>query len=288
MVPAPLSWRLRTRTIDLSRGALIGVLNVTPDSFSDGGMYVDSEAAIAHGLSMTDQGAAVVDVGGESTRPGSAPVPVEVELGRVLPVVEGLAQEGIAVSIDTWKPEVAEAALHSGAEIVNDVRACRESGMAELVAEAGCGVIMMHMQGTPRDMQLEPSYDDVVSEVAEFLKARMDVVAGAGLSQDHIAIDPGIGFGKNLEHNLELIRSLSRLAGLAPVVLGASRKTFLGTLTGLEDPAERDLATAVITVVGFLNGARVFRVHDVAGSQQALAIGVAIVADKQWDAWRPD
>ena len=272
------TWRLRTRTLDLSRGVLMGVLNVTPDSFSDGGVYLDPEAATQRGLDMVSQGAAIIDVGGESTRPGSSPVSPEVELERVLPVVRALTGEGVAVSIDTSKPEVAEAAVAQGAEIVNDVTALSAPGMAELVAGAGCGVVLMHMKGTPRDMQADPRYDDVVAEVKAYLSARIDRVTDLGLDRSHVVVDPGIGFGKTVEHNLELIRRLDELATLAPVLLGASRKTFLGRITGIEDASGRDLATAVTTTVGFLNGARVFRVHDVFSSQQALALGVAIVA----------
>lgn len=266
--------------MDLSGGALMGVLNVTPDSFSDGGLHLDTEAAISHGLSMIQQGAEIIDVGGESTRPGSEPVSAQVEIERVLPVVEGLCRGGVTVSIDTSKPVVAEAALGAGAEIVNDVRACREPGMTEIVAEWGCGVVLMHMRGTPGDMHLNPRYDDVVAEVEQFLIERMERVTAAGVDPSSIVVDPGIGFGKTLDHNLSLINGLNSLTRHAPVVLGASRKRFLGTLSGAASPADRDLATAVTTAVGFLNGARVFRVHDVAGSKQALAISAAIVTSQ--------
>ncbi|MCH7900622.1 MAG: dihydropteroate synthase [Acidobacteria bacterium] len=258
----------------------MGVLNVTPDSFSDGGLHLDPIAAVSHGLAMAKQGAEIIDVGGESTRAGSEPVLDRVEMERVLPVVEGLCREGVTVSIDTSKPVVAEAAFSRGAEILNDVRACREPGMAELVAEAGCGVVLMHMRGTPRDMHLDPRYDDVVAEVEKFLVERMERVTAAGVDPSSIVIDPGIGFGKTLDHNLSLIRCLKSLTRHAPVVLGASRKRFLGTLTGASSPVDRDLATAVTTAVGFLNGARVFRVHDVASSRQALALAAAIVASQ--------
>lgn len=258
----------------------MGVLNVTPDSFSDGGLHLDPAAAVSHGLAMVQQGAEIVDVGGESTRPGAEPVSDRVEMERVMPVVEGLCGEGVTVSIDTSKPAVAEAALGVGAEIVNDVRACREPGMAELVSGAGCGVVLLHMQGTPRDMHLDPRYDDVVAEVEKFLVERSDRVVEAGVDPSRIVIDPGIGFGKTIDHNLSLIRGLKSLTRHAPVVLGASRKRFLGTLTGARSPVDRDLATAITTTVGFLNGARVFRVHDVASSKQALAISAAIVASQ--------
>lgn len=256
----------------------MGVLNVTPDSFSDGGLYVDETAAVARGLEMASEGADIIDVGGESTRPGSEPVSPDVERQRVGPVISALAGEGLTVSVDTSKPSVAEAALVGGAEIVNDVTACSEPGMAELVAAAGCGVILLHMQGKPRDMQVNPSYDDVVADVERFLLERMQTVSAAGVDPSRIAIDPGIGFGKTIDHNLELLGSLARLSAHAPLVLGTSRKRFLGTLTGMDRPEERDLATAVTTALGFVNGARVFRVHDIPSSRQALAVAAAMVA----------
>jgi dihydropteroate synthase len=226
---------------------------------------------------MVGQGAKVVDVGGESTRPGAEPVSERVEIGRVVPVVEALCDEGVTVSIDTSKPAVAEAALDVGAEIVNDVRACRTPGMVELVGESGCGVVLMHMEGTPQTMHQEPTYVDVVAEVEEFLVERMKRVADAGVDPSRIVIDPGIGFGKTIDHNLLLIGGLASLARHGPVALGTSRKRFLGTLAKVESPADRDLATAVTTAVGFVNGARVFRVHDVVSSEQALTISAAIV-----------
>ncbi len=271
-------WRIRTATLDLSSGILMGVVNVTPDSFSDGGRYQDPEVAISHGVRLASEGAGLVDVGGESTRPGAPPVAVREELARVLPVVEGLVAEGIRVSIDTSKPEVAEAALAAGAEIVNDVRALRAPGMARLAAETSCGVVVVHMRGEPSDMQDDPRYDDVVGEVEGFLLERASDLEAAGVDPSRIAIDPGIGFGKNLEHNLSLLAALGRLAshGL-PVVLGTSRKTFLGSLTGVAEAAERDLPTAVTTALGFAAGARVFRVHDIPSSRCALAVASAIV-----------
>lgn len=255
----------------------MGVLNVTPDSFSDGGRYVDETAAITHGLEMIADGAHIIDVGGESTRPGAQPIPADLEVQRVVPVIEALAGEGATVSIDTYKPSVAEAALIRGAEVVNDVMAATAPGMAELVAASGAGIILMHMQGSPPTMQDDPDYEDVVAEVEEFLVQRLNTVAAAGVSEDRIALDPGIGFGKKPEHSLELLRHLDRIARHAPLVLGTSRKGFLGRLTGIEDPERRDLATAVTTALGFARGARVFRVHDVAGSRQALEVANAMV-----------
>ena len=261
----------------------MGVLNVTPDSFSDGGRYLDETAAISRGLELIAKGAQIVDVGGESTRPGSEPIPPDVELQRVVPVVEALAGEGAVVSIDTSKPSVAEAALVRGAEIVNDVTAARASGMAELIAASGAGVVLMHMQGNPATMQDEPRYDDAVSDVEEYLVQRLNTVAAAGVAEERVAIDPGIGFGKTLQHNLELLRGLGRLSRHAPVVLGTSRKGFLGALTGIEDATQRDLATAVTTALGFAHGARIFRVHDVASSRQALSVASAMVTAKAPD-----
>ena len=258
----------------------MGVLNVTPDSFSDGGRYIDETAAITRGLELIAEGAQIVDVGGESTRPGAEPIPPDVELQRVVPVIEALAGEGAVVSIDTSKPSVAEAALVRGAEIVNDVTAAAAPGMAELVAASGAGIVLMHMQGTPATMQDDPEYDDVVSEVEGYLAQRLETVAAAGVAEDRIAVDPGIGFGKTLRHNLELLRGLGRLGRHAPVVLGTSRKGFLGALTGVEDAAQRDLATAVTTALGFAHGARVFRVHDIESSRQALSVASAMVAGK--------
>lgn len=279
MLEPVASWRLAKSTLDLSSGVLMGVINVTPDSFSDGGLHIEPRAAVEHGRALTDEGAAIIDVGGESTRPGSASVSADEEVRRVLPVVEGLVELGITVSIDTSKLDVASAALEAGAQVVNDITACSAPGMVELIAHAGCGVVVMHMQGQPRDMQVDPQYDDVVGEVEGFLVERAESLVDAGVARECIAIDAGIGFGKRLEHNLALLAELPRLAGHGyPLVLGTSRKSFLGTLTSIEDPANRDGVTAVTTALGFASGARVFRVHDVAKSRQALEVASAIVA----------
>jgi len=273
----------------LSRGVIMGVLNVTPDSFSDGGLYLEKPDAVAAGREMIAQGAGIIDVGGESTRPGASPVPVDEELRRVIPVIEALAAEGVVVSVDTSKPVVARAAFEAGAEIVNDVTAASVEGMTEVMGEWRPGVILMHMRGTPRTMQQDPVYQDVVAEVALFLVDRAQRVIGAGVDPASVAIDPGIGFGKTVRHNLELIDGLGRLTGHGfPVVLGASRKSFLGRLTGIEDPGSRDQATAVTTALGFERGARVFRVHDVASSLAALRLAAAIVTPQQWDEWSQD
>lgn len=227
---------------------------------------------------MAGEGAEIIDVGGESTRPGSQPVPVDLELQRIVPVVEALAGEGVTVSIDTSKAVVAEAAIVRGAEIVNDVTACRDPGMVDLVSASGVGLILMHMQGTPLNMQDDPTYEDVVSEVEEFLIQRTQAVIAGGVDEARVAVDPGIGFGKRIEHNLELLKNLSRLARHAPLVIGTSRKGFLGSLVGVDRAEDRDLATAVTTAMGFAGGARVFRVHNVAASRQALAVANAMVA----------
>jgi dihydropteroate synthase len=282
-------WRLGDETLDVSHGVIMGVLNVTPDSFSDGGVHAEADDAVAGGIAMHEAGAAIVDVGGESTRPGAESVSADDELARVIPVVERLASHGLVVSIDTSKPAVARAAIDSGATIVNDVTACSAPGMAELVVESRVGVILMHMRGAPRNMQQDPSYDDVVSEVAGLLEARAGYLIGLGADPGSIAIDPGIGFGKTVTHNLELLAGLGELSELGyPVVLGASRKSFLARITGIESPTERDGVTAVTTALGFERGARVFRVHDVFSSRAALLVAATIVNPELWEEWSPD
>jgi dihydropteroate synthase len=267
----------------------MGVLNVTPDSFSDGGLHLAPGEAVAAGLEMSEAGAEIIDIGGESTRPGARPVSVDEELSRVIPVVEQLADHGLLVSIDTSKPPVARAAIDAGAQILNDVTACSAPGMAELVVRTGVGVVLMHMQGTPQNMQQDPRYDDVVTAVAEFLTDRAAHLIDMGASHAAIAIDPGIGFGKTVTHNLELLAGLGALAELGyPVVLGASRKSFLGRLTGIESPTDRDGVSAVTTALGYERGARIFRVHDVSGSRAALLVAATIVTPKLWQEWSPD
>jgi dihydropteroate synthase len=255
---------------------IMGVLNVTPDSFSDGGEWFSFADAVAHGRELAAQGAAILDVGGESTRPGAAPVPQDEELRRVVPVVEELA--GVAqISVDTSKLAVTRAALDAGATYVNDVTAFRaESAMAELVAERGCECCLMHMLGEPRTMQDDPRYDDVVDDVKAFLEQRAAFAVGQGIAEERIAVDPGIGFGKTLEHNLELLRRLDEIAALGfEVVIGTSRKSFLGKLTGREDPHQRVAATLATTVLALERGATVFRVHDVAETADALKVAAA-------------
>jgi dihydropteroate synthase len=261
----------------------MGILNVTPDSFSDGGRYLDADAAIEHGLKLAAQGAAIVDVGGESTRPGAAPVELREELRRIVPVIAGLREAGIdaTISIDTSKLEVARAALDAGATFVNDVTAFRAAPeMAALVAARGAECALMHMQGEPRTMQDEPRYGDVISEVCSFLRERVDFALDAGIARERIAVDPGFGFGKTVEHNLELLDRLDELAVLGqPVLVGTSRKSFLGTLTGAGEP-DRLAATIATNVIALLRGASVFRVHDVAPMRDALALAAATVRER--------
>jgi dihydropteroate synthase len=260
---------------------LMGVINVTPDSFSDGGRYLDRAKAIEHGLELEAEGATVLDVGGESTRPGAAPVGRDEELARVLPVIEGLVARGTAarISIDTYKAAVAGAALAAGASLVNDVTALRgDPAMAGLLAGAGVDCCLMHMLGEPRTMQDDPRYDDVVSEVKAFLEARMAFAVSEGVAEGRILLDPGIGFGKTLAHNLELLRRLDELVALGrPLVIGTSRKSFLGRITGRSDPQQRLGGTIATNLLAYLKGARVFRVHDVAPVHDALAVAAATV-----------
>ena len=257
----------------------MGVVNVTPDSFSDGGLWLDPGLAVAHGVELAAEGATILDVGGESTRPGAEPVGEAEELRRTIPVLEGLAaaRTGAQLSIDTAKAAVARAALAAGASYVNDVTALRgDPGMAELVAQAGCDCCLMHMQGEPRTMQADPRNADVVGEVLAFLQQRAAHAIAAGVAPERIQVDPGIGFGKTLEHNLELLRRLDEIAALGfPVVVGVSRKSFLGALTGREAPAARVAATVAANVLAFERGGRVFRVHDVAATVDALKVAAA-------------
>ncbi len=261
----------------------MGILNVTPDSFSDGGRYLDAGAAIEHGLELAAQGAAIIDVGGESTRPGAAAVELREELRRVIPVIEGLLGAGIdaTISVDTSKLEVARAALDAGATFVNDVTAFRAAPqMAELVAARGAECCVTHMQGEPRTMQNEPRYADVVGDVREFLRERVAFALDAGIARERIAVDPGFGFGKTVEHNLELLDRLDELAVLGqPILIGTSRKSFLGAITG-RDEGDRLAATIATNVIGLLRGASVFRVHDVAAVRDALALAAATVSGR--------
>jgi len=261
----------------MAKPKLMGVVNVTPDSFSDGGRYLDPDAAIGHGLELLEQGADLLDVGGESTRPGAAGVSVGEERARVEPVVAALA-ETATVSIDTSKAEVARAALDAGASIVNDVTALRhDPGIGALCAERGATLVLMHMQGDPRTMQEDPRYDDVVEDVKAFLAERMEVAVAAGVAEERIWLDPGIGFGKDLDHNLELLRRLGELRALGrPLVIGASRKSFIGKIDG--SPVEERLGgTIASSILAAAEGADVLRVHDVAEAAQATRVASAIL-----------
>jgi dihydropteroate synthase len=256
----------------------MGALNVTPDSFSDGGRYAEAGAAVRRGLEMLAEGADLVDVGGESTRPGAAPVDAAEELRRVLPVVQALAAAGAVISIDTAKAEVAAAALEVGAAVVNDVTALADPEMAGVVARAGAGLVLMHMQGTPRTMQDDPRYGDVVAEVSAFLVSRAAAAAAAGIDPGAICLDPGIGFGKRLEHNLALLAGVPHLAALGyPVLVGASRKRFLTDILGPMLPAERDAATAAAHVLAIAGGASIIRTHNVVVGLQTARVADAIV-----------
>ncbi|HVW16825.1 MAG TPA: dihydropteroate synthase [Solirubrobacteraceae bacterium] len=256
---------------------IMGILNVTPDSFSDGGEWFGGDAAVAHGRELVAQGAAIVDVGGESTRPGAEPVGAEEEARRVVPVIAALCDAGAQISVDTSKLAVARAALDAGATYVNDVTAFRaEPELAGLVADSGADCCLMHMLGEPRTMQDDPRYGDVVSEVKAFLLERMEFAVAEGVPEERIQLDPGIGFGKTVEHNLELLRRLDELAELGrPIVYGTSRKTYIGRITGREDPHERVHGSIAANVLALERGASVFRVHDVAATRDALAVAAA-------------
>ena len=258
----------------------MGVVNVTPDSFSDGGLYLSADAAVAHAEELVKEGAQVVDVGGESTRPGAAPVDEGTELERVVPVVERLAAgQSVIVSVDTRKAAVAERAVQAGARIVNDVSAFRhDPAMAGVVAAAGASCCLMHMLGDdPRTMQADPRYDDVVSDVKAFLEERLAFAVGEGVREDNVWLDPGIGFGKTVDHNLELLRRLGEIVAIGrPVVIGTSRKSFLGRLTGRSE-RDREAGTIATNVIAFERGASVFRVHDVRANADALKVAAATV-----------
>jgi dihydropteroate synthase len=256
----------------------MGVVNVTPDSFSDGGLYLDPGAAIGHGQELVADGAAILDVGGESTRPGAAEVAVEEELRRVEPVVAGLAGLGVEISVDTSKAPVAAAAIEAGATIVNDVTALRgDPEMAGLVADRGVEVVLMHMAGDPRTMQVNPEYDDVVTEVHDFLAERLAAAIAAGIEESRIWLDPGIGFGKTDQHNFELLRGLGRLADLGrPILVGTSRKSFIGRADGsaTDDRLGGTIATSILAAAA---GASVLRVHDVRELAEALTVASAVL-----------
>jgi dihydropteroate synthase len=262
--------------LDLSRPLVMGILNVTPDSFSDGGLHLQSEAAVAHALRLIAEGADLIDIGGESTRPGAAPVSVQEELDRVLPVIEGLRGCPVPLSIDTCKPDVMRAAIHAGIHMINDINALQNMAAMEAAAGADVAVCLMHKQGDPQSMQTKPHYHDVVAEVRDFLKARMDAALGAGIDIMRIAIDPGFGFGKTLTHNLALLRELAQLSTLGvPILAGLSRKSMLGELTS-QDALNRMPACIAAALLAVQRGAAIVRVHDVRETADALKIWNAV------------
>jgi len=269
--------RCRSRVLDLSRPVLMGVLNVTDDSFSDGGRYASLDAALMHAERMVSEGAAIIDIGGESTRPGADPVPLQQELDRVLPVLNALAQRiDVVLSIDTMKPEVMRAAVEAGAGLINDVMGLRAPGAVEAAAATGAAVCLMHMQGDPRTMQQHPHYDDVAREVSAFLFQRAKVCREAGIAQECICLDPGFGFGKGIDHNLQLLHALDQLTdGPYPVLVGLSRKSILAKLTGR--PVDQRLAGSLaLATIASLHGARIVRTHDVAATRDAVAVAWAV------------
>lgn len=279
----PYSLRWDRFSLELGgRTALMGVVNVTPDSFSNEGRYLDARAAVEHSLRLADEGADILDIGGESTRPGAPAVPAAVERQRVLPVVEAVAPHvSVPVSVDTCKAEVAQAALEAGAAMINDVTAGGDPAMLPLAAERGVPIVLMHMQGTPRTMQDEPRYGDVVAEIAEFLAARVAAAVAAGMPAEHVILDPGIGFGKTVAHNFEILERLSELHALGrPLLLGPSRKSFIGKTLGV-DTSERLIGTAAAVAACVLGGAHVVRVHDVAEMRQVCDILDAVRAAGQ-------
>ncbi|HCN27650.1 MAG TPA: dihydropteroate synthase [Verrucomicrobiales bacterium] len=275
-------WRAGSRTLDLSRrGLVMGIVNVTPDSFSDGGRFADTGRAVEHALRLLDEGADILDIGGESTRPGADPVPEAEEIRRVLPVIQALrTQTSALISIDTMKAAVARAALDAGAGIINDVTGLRgDPLMPRLAAECRAGLVVMHMTGTPRTMQARAAYTDVVAEVTGYFHERLALLEGMGISPERVVLDPGFGFGKTLEHNLALMQSLPRLSECGrPVLVGVSRKSMIGQLLGSDDLADRDWPTVALTSYAREQGARIVRVHDVRPSVEAMRMTEAILA----------
>jgi len=268
------------RILKLDRPQVMGIVNVTPDSFSDGGAHAGVDAAVAHGLRLVDEGADLLDIGGESTRPGAAEVDVDEELRRVLPVIERLAARvAVPISIDTSKPEVMRAAVSAGAGMINDVYALRREGALDTAAALGVPVVLMHMQGEPRSMQDSPAYDDVVAEIHRFLVERIFVAEMAGIARKNLVVDPGFGFGKNTQHNLQSLAQLQRFTELGvPVLAGMSRKKTIGELTGRDDPRERVFGSVAAHLIAAQRGAMLLRVHDVAATVDALKVWNALAA----------
>jgi dihydropteroate synthase len=270
--------RCGSRTLDLSRPIVMGILNVTPDSFSDGGRYSDPAAAVSHALRMVEEGAGLIDVGGESTRPGAQAVAAEEEIRRVVPVIEAIAaRTDVPISVDTSKAAVMTAAVHAGASMINDVRALREPGALQAAASTDAAICLMHMQGEPRTMQVDPSYTDVVAEVREFLRDRAAACLAAGIDRQRLLLDPGIGFGKRLEHNLALLAGLPALLGLGwPILIGVSRKSMFGTLLG-RGVDERSAGAIAAAAAAVLAGASIVRTHDVAETVDAVKVAAALL-----------
>jgi dihydropteroate synthase len=278
------TWQCGSRALDLRAPVVMGILNVTPDSFSDGGRFAQRDTALAQARRMIGEGAAIVDIGGESTRPGASPAGVDEELSRVVPVVEALrAESPVFISVDTSKPDVMRAAMGAGADIINDVRALAAPGALAAAAETRAGVCLMHKSGEPRTMQVEPRYDDVVTEVAAFLAERIAACRWAGIETSRVAIDPGFGFGKTVAHNLELLKQLRGFESLGAILaVGLSRKSMLSTLTGrsVDDRIAGSVALAAIAV---LNGARIVRAHDVAATFDAVCVAAATLKGEEFD-----
>ncbi|MCC7636054.1 dihydropteroate synthase [Stenotrophomonas rhizophila] len=268
------------RKLRLDRPRIMGIVNVTPDSFSDGGEHASVDAAVAHGLQLVAEGADLLDIGGESTRPGSTPVPLEEELRRVIPVIERLAREtGVPISVDTFKPEVMRAAVAAGAGMINDIHALRQPGALDAAAALGVPVVLMHMQGEPGSMQDTPHYDDVVGQVHRFLTERLLVAEMAGIARRNLVIDPGFGFGKTTEHNLILLARLERFLDLGvPMLAGLSRKRSIGELTGRDRPGDRLAGSVAAHLIAAQRGAKLLRVHDVAATVDALKVWAAVDA----------
>lgn len=263
----------------LEHPLVMGIVNVTPDSFSDGGSFAAAERAIEHGLRLREDGADILDVGGESTRPGATPIEVQLELDRVLPVLAGLLECGAALSVDTMKPQVMAAVLMAGADMINDVNALSAPGALEAVAASDCGVCLMHMQGSPRTMQVAPQYHNVVAEVLDYLRARIVVAEHAGIARERLVVDPGFGFGKTSAHNLSLFRHLGHFAELAPLLVGVSRKSLFGVLT--QRPVqERLVGSVTAAMLAAMKGAAILRVHDVAATVDALKVMHALAAEQ--------
>ena len=275
-----MTWKIGSRTLELDRGMIMGILNVTPDSFSDGGRYQGVVPALEHARSMIVEGAGIIDVGGESTRPGADPVTTSEELRRTIPIIEALRAEwdGL-ISIDTSKAEVAQMALAAGADIVNDVSGLRgDAGMIDICGESGCGLVVMHMQGQPRTMQASPRYDNVAGEVRGFFEERYEALTASGIDAECLCFDPGIGFGKTLDHNLALLAHLDELAVRGrPLLIGLSRKSFIGKVLGDDSPALREWPTVALTAAARLQGVLLHRVHAVRGNRDALRMAEAVL-----------